>query len=212
MYTRRIDKIEMLGSYTPDYWDSFSSLTSLLDSYLGIDNCRSMEALKLYNVTSLKDHDGARLWRCDECGNPINGQLILFNERGKIDRYEPIVRNLYPYYDCQYQLGEAFFGGHLLGDTTRPLAIVEDEISALLGSQIEKRFLWLATGHGVNLTAGLLAQLMGYPVNLFPDDLAHEFWQGLAQDFPNVVCSPIFTEININKYFKDMELQHLNNT
>lgn len=206
-YTRYIEKVNMLSNYSPDDWDSYSSLTTLLDDFLGTDNFHSFDALKLYKVTALHDHDGARLWRCDIAGNPLNGQLVMF-EAGKIKEYLPITRNLWPYWNCRYILQEAFFGGHLLSDTTKPVAIVEDEITALLGSQLEKRFTWLAIGHGQNLTPSLLSQLVGYQVTLFPDDMASEFWGSMAEDFSNVLCSEMFTEININDAFREMALPH----
>lgn len=200
MYSRHIDKIEMMSTYSPENWDSLSSLTSLLDRYLGIDNCRSLEALKLYNVSSLRDHNGAKLWRCDAQGNPLNGSLLMFDEKGNVAEYLPITRCLYQYYDCEYILRPAFFGGHLIGDTTKPVCIVEDEVTALIGSQVEKRFTWLAIGNGQNLTPSLLSQLTSYAVTLFPDSMVLEYWQAMAEAFPNVVCSTVFTEFNINDY------------
>lgn len=205
LYKRPIDRIELLCDAACNEYSCASSLCSLLDCYLGSDNYRSMQAMKDYKVGALKEHDGAKLWRLDRMGNPLNGQVLMFDEAGRPKEYLPITRTLYRYYACAYDLRLAFFGGHLLQDKSKPVALVQDEITALVASQVEPRFTWLAVGYGVNLQSDLLATLNGFDVVLYPDSMAVDFWEDTAKGFANVVCSKSFIEQDINEYLKKLE-------
>lgn len=200
----KIDKIEMLSSDGRDY-SCASSLTTLLDGYLGDCSPKTLEAVKVYKVGSLLHADGAKFWRCNAAGEPLNGAVLLFGDNGKPQEWLPITKTLWPFIGAQYALEEAFFGGHLLGmEHHKPVAVVADEVTALIGSQKYDKFTWIGIGHGANLTPSLLAQLSDRPAVLFPDSMSAEYWKPIAKDFDNVTVDESFTGSDINQYLANL--------
>ena len=85
-----------------------------------------------------------------------------------------------------FTLRQCFFGEHLLKTAphTQPVAIVESEKTALIGSVIQPVFVWLATGgsSGVKMTeAEVCNVLKGRKVTLFPDVGAFDKWKEKAR-------------------------------
>jgi hypothetical protein len=76
------------------------------------------------------------------------------------------------------------FGLHLLKDSTAPVAIVESEKSAVIGSIYHHRYVWLATGgkQNINLIEKAAGQLQGRKEKLVPDLKATADWEIKAQE------------------------------
>ncbi|GAB6395566.1 MAG: hypothetical protein MdMp024_1878 [Bacteroidales bacterium] len=85
-----------------------------------------------------------------------------------------------------YNLSQCLFGLHLLKDTTAPVAIVESEKSAVIGSIYHSRYVWLATGGKGNFALIDKAAAAGYfdgrEVILFPDLGATAAWEAKARE------------------------------
>lgn len=79
----------------------------------------------------------------------------------------------------------AYFGTHLLQlNASAPVAIVESEKSAIIGSLFAPEYVWLATAGATNLNAkhpGLKA-LEGRSLHLFPDADKLKEWRSAADD------------------------------
>lgn len=79
----------------------------------------------------------------------------------------------------------AYFGTHLLQlNASAPVAIVESEKSAIIGSLFAPEYVWLATAGATNLNAkhpGLKA-LEGRTLHLFPDADKLKEWRSAAAD------------------------------
>jgi hypothetical protein len=85
-----------------------------------------------------------------------------------------------------FELNQCFFGEHLLKDSTKPVAIVESEKTAMIASVHFPEFVWLACGqlNGLNPTKGKV--LKGRKVVLFPDVNGYEKWKTKANELSTI--------------------------
>lgn len=95
-----------------------------------------------------------------------------------------------------YQLNQCFFGEHLLKNSTKPVAIVESEKTAVIASVHFPEFVWLACGqlNGLNPTKARV--LEGRKVVLFPDVNGYEKWKAVADKLSNI------TNITVSDYLE----------
>ncbi len=183
----------------------YSSLTDYLDSIAGYDPRMMREIDKLIGRCQLgavctmeRGHFGTVLPRISRSGIIVGGNVTYFDaESGEAIRTERLTDNLaqhvgYAYYEDP----SVFFGEHLI--SCRPLAIVQEEKTALLGMLADYPMDWLAVGTGRNLTHAMLDKLKGRQVVLFPDDMSYDFWQ---HEFGHqCLVKDIFVSQDINKH------------
>jgi hypothetical protein len=83
-----------------------------------------------------------------------------------------------------FNLTQCLFGLHLLAGNNMPVAIVESEKSAVIGSIYHPRYVWLATGGKQNfrLIEEAAGQLQGRKVILFPDLGATAGWEAKGME------------------------------
>lgn len=87
-----------------------------------------------------------------------------------------------------YNLKQCLFGLHLLNsDTTKSIAIVESEKTAIIGSIAFPAFIWMATGNLGNLKRDLIKPLANRRVILFPDAGCYDIWSNKIKDLPSNV-------------------------
>lgn len=101
----------------------------------------------------------------------------------------------YDYYDDQ----DVLFGEHTL--SFKPVAIVQEEKTALLGALADYPVDWLAIGHGRKLTKKMIDKLYGRQVILFPDSSIDQEWEILFGAYVKVDKS--FVKNDINEYLID---------
>ena len=78
---------------------------------------------------------------------------------------------------ADYNLKQCFYGEHLLAEvSTKAVAIVESEKTAIIASIFLPEFIWLATGSISNLNADHCKVLQNRNVTLFPDANGFENW------------------------------------
>jgi Domain of unknown function (DUF6371) len=75
---------------------------------------------------------------------------------------------------------QTFFGEHLLRNSDKPVAIVESEKSALIGSICLPEYEWLAIGSKQSLKVEKIARLPRRDIILYPDADGFELWQEIA--------------------------------
>lgn len=92
------------------------------------------------------------------------------------------------------------FGGHLVRKAAT-IAVVQDELTAILGAVAEPSFTWMAAGYGQDITAYMLSQLAGHDVVMFADSLNAEAWHSLKLPNKRMAVSDTFIERDINSYF-----------
>ncbi len=179
-----------------------STLTHYLLDALEMD-IMTIEKLILTYRLGAPRRNTAVLWRMNSRGEPINGNTITYDEQGEVrDCHRIFSQETDILHD--YNFGTALFGGHLLGDARyrhKKIALVYDELTALLGAEVFPDLLWLALGHKQNLTAEHLNLLCDRTTILYPDDMAFDPWKEISSPFPNVMVSDFFTTRDANKYF-----------
>lgn len=182
-----------------------SSLTDYIDVSLGYDR----EAMNLMDDVIMRlnlgavdviegGHYGTVLPYIDQGGHCVGGCVQFTNtETGHVTRCEPLTDFLYSWYAFDYYVNpHVFFGEHLLSG--RPIAIVQDEKTAILGMMAEKSIDWLAVGHDRIITDAMVAKLRGRRVVMFTDDFNNDYWkEHYASHF---VINDSFVEKDIDSY------------
>jgi len=132
------------------------------------------KAIKQYHIGTSKN-GGCVFWQIDMSGKVRDGKIIRYDLGGhrRKDAYPPVQWTHSVLKIENFNLKQCFFGEHLLRDTTKMIAIVEGEKTALLSSIYLPDYVWLATG-GADLLnpendSDKFRCLSGRDVTLFPD-------------------------------------------
>lgn len=141
----------------------------------------------LYRVGTSKRWGGATVfWQTDRDGNVRAGKIMGYDAETGHRVKEPFnqvswVHSVRKVPD--FRMKQCLFGEHLLSDTSstissKPVAIVESEKTALVAAHFIPDFIWLATGgiHGC-FNSEAIQVLSGREVILFPDLKATEEWR-----------------------------------
>lgn len=139
-----------------------------------------------YNVgTSKKWGGSAVFWQVDIKGRIRTGKIMLYDSKTGHRVKEPHSHVCWVHSELKlpdFHLRQCLFGEHLLmKNPTMPVAIVESEKTALIGTVFVPDILWLATG-GMNgcFNAETMSVLKDRKVTLFPDLGAFEIWSQKA--------------------------------
>ena len=186
----------------------YSSLTDYLDKLVNydvsmmrkIDELIARFHMGAVNKT-INGHYGSVLPRINERGMVVGGEVIYFDvDIGSSLRKDPITDHLYSWFCFDYYTDrEVFFGEYLLSG--KPIAVVMEEKTALLGSLAEPSLDWIAVGNTYLLTDRMMDRLRGKRVILFPDGMACDYWNehfGARFKVDNG-----FTQRDINEYLID---------
>ena len=152
------------------------------------------ELISKYFIGTSKHWNGATVfWQIDTQGKVRTGKIILYNSiTGK--RAKNLELPVYWVHKAikqpEYELKQCLFGEHLLIDKIKPVAIVESEKTAIIGSVYLPQFIWLAVGSLTNLNAEKCSILKGRAVTLFPDLNGFEKWYTKAKELSHLT---IFT-------------------
>lgn len=185
-----------------------SSITDYLDKLVNYDASMMRkidEIISQFHLgavsTTISGHYGSVLSRINKRGNVVGGEVMYFDvDNGNILRQSPITDHLYNWYCFDYYTDdEVFFGEHLLSN--KPVAIVQEEKTALLGTLAEPAVDWLAVGEGCNLTNNMMSKLAGKRVVLFPDDISCDYWE--EQFGARFKVDRGFVHRDINRYLID---------
>lgn len=186
----------------------YSSVTDYLDYVVGYnkDMMNAIDHLiERYHLGAVYEeidgHRGSVLLRIDKNGKITGGSVIHYDvQNGDVLKTGKLSNHLnqwycYGYYDDQ----DVFFGEHTL--SFRPVAIVQEEKTALLGALADYPVDWLAVGHGRELTKKMTDKLYGRQVVLFPDSSIEQEWEILFGAYVEVNKS--FVENDMNEYLID---------
>jgi len=175
-----------------DYWDKSplsSNLVSFLDSKFEKKDVRN--AMRKYKVTSPRFAGDLNVfWQINEGKNVVDGRILEFNEfTGECISYREKnefaliskMRKQTSEYRCYHK--KVLFGLHLLSEKNiKPICIVEDERSAIIGSIVFPYQLWLATC-GQTLNFELFKPIIGQAVTLMPNNENYNKWESEARRF-----------------------------
>ncbi len=144
------------------------------------------QLISRYFIATSKHWNGATVfWQIDTKGKVRTGKIMLYSPTTGKRVKEPFnhinwVHSLLK--QPEFELRQCLFGEHLLIDTTKPVAIVESEKTAVIASVYLPQFIWVAVGSLTNLNAEKCSILKGRTVTLFPDLNGFEKWSNKAKE------------------------------
>jgi len=169
----------------------------------GWDISRAMAAASHYKLgTGSRGVAGWPIfWLIDESGKVRSGKTIRYENghRAKdgysYDWIHTILSRSGFFGREEFELVQCFYGVGIV-DSTKPIAIVESEKTAIIASQYLPQFHWLAAGmkHGINEYK--LRPLRGRQITLFPDIDALEFWTEKAKEFSGMATIQVSDLLN----------------
>ncbi len=138
----------------------------------------------LYKVGTSKKWGGSTIfWQIDVNGNVRTGKIMKYDDKTghRIKESHSLVTWVHSELKLpDFTLRQCFFGEHLLTDktTTKTIAIVESEKTAIIATHFISDFVWLATG-GMNgcFNKDAVEVLSGREVVLVPDLGATDKWK-----------------------------------
>lgn len=182
---------EELQSTLKDYGDNH--LMRFLRARLGNDAAKRL-AEQYYIGTSSHWAGSTVFWQVDGQQRIHAGKVMVYYPHTGRRIKEP--HNLITWmhkvlgYE-QFQLGQCLFGEHLANTSTKPIAIVESEKTAIIASHYMTEYTWMATGSISNLSEDKCKPLEGRRIILFPDVGAYDRWCTLAAQIPKCEVSDI---------------------
>lgn len=134
-----------------------------------------------YNIGTSKFWDGATVfWQVDAKNRIRSGKIMLYDAISGKRIKEPYNHINWVHKALKldtFNLEQCYFGEHLLReDTSKPVAIVESEKTAIISSVFLPEFIWLACGSLNNLNEAKTMILKGRNVVLFPDLKCFDLW------------------------------------
>ena len=138
----------------------------------------------LYKVGTSKKWDGSTVfWQIDINGKVRTGKIMKYDAKTGHRIKEPHSMVTWVHSELKildFTLQQCFFGEHLLTNkaTTKTIAIVESEKTAIIATYFISDFIWLATG-GMNgcFNKDAIEVLKGRDVVLIPDLGATDKWK-----------------------------------
>ena len=138
----------------------------------------------LYKVGTSKKWCGSTIfWQIDVNGNVRTGKIMKYDAKTGHRIKEPHSMVTWVHSELKipdFTLRQCFFGEHLLTDktTTKTIAIVESEKTAIIATHFIPDFVWLATG-GMNgcFNKAAVEVLRGRNIILIPDLGAADKWK-----------------------------------
>lgn len=174
---------------------------------------KTVQLMAQYNVgTSKKWGGSAVFWQVDIAGNVRTGKIMLYDPKNGHRVKEPHSHVCWVHSELKlpdFHLRQCLFGEHLLmKNPTMPVAIVESEKTALIGTVFVPDILWLATG-GMNgcFNAETMSVLKDRNVTLFPDLGAFDIWSQKASILSGI-CRRVVVSDVLEKNATDEQRSH----
>ena len=149
------------------------------------DEAITIDLIQKYFIgTSTHWNNSTVFYQRDLQGKIRAGKIILYNpETGKRVKF-PFnhihwLHSLLKLED--FNLNQCLFGLHLIKDTTKTIAIIESEKTAIIASVYLPQYIWLATGGKNNLRPELFTELKNRKVVFYPDLGCYDLWSEKAK-------------------------------
>ena len=174
------------------------------------------EVLELYALGATRNKS-VIYWQIDIDGNVRTGKIMQYNPvtgkrlkngAGNINWVHSILKRKNSL-SHNFNLCQCYFGEHLLRQyPNKPVAIVEGEKTAVIGSMIYKDFNWLAAGNLNGLSVSKSEVLKDKYVTLYPDSGCMDKWTKKMREIRRRIPAKISVSDLIEKHVNENELQH----
>ena len=136
--------------------------------------------------TSNQFNNSTVFWQMDYTGNIRSGKIMAYDtstgKRRKNKDGKPLLHWAHSILEIpKYNLKQCLFGLHLLNETTKQVAIVESEKTALIMSIEFPQYTWMSTGSLRGFKYEYLAPLKEKDIIAFPDKGGYVQWQKTAE-------------------------------
>jgi len=157
------------------------------------------EAIERYFVGTSKN-GGTCFWQIDLQGKIRAGKIIVYGKDGHRRKdVKPPVQWVHSVLKLpNFNLSQCLFGEHLLRDTTKMVAIVESEKSAVIASCYLPDYIWLACGGSEGLNQDKCKCMEGRTVILFPDAGCFDKWSAKAKELSKTCTVSVSSLIEEN--------------
>lgn len=167
------------------------------------------QLISKYFVGTSKHWKGSTVfWQIDLNGKVRTGKIMLYNAFTGKRVKKPFNHFHWAHKlikQADFEIQQCFFGQHLLNDSTKPIAIVESEKTAIIASVYLPQFNWLATGGLTNLNEEKCKILKDKTVFLFPDLNGFDKWKKKANEISHIANFVVsdFLEIKASEEEKE---------
>lgn len=138
-----------------------------------------------YKVGTTKTWDGATVfWQIDENNKIRAGKILLFNKDTCKRIKEPFSHISWAHKKLKldnFELKQCLFGLHL-NTSSKTIALVESEKTAIIMSLFLPEYVWMATGSKQNFKKDMILPLKSNKIIAFPDKTEYTDWQIKAND------------------------------
>ena len=144
----------------------------------------------------------------DHTGNIRSGKIMNYDtatgKRQKNKDGKPLIHWAHSVLKIpNYNLKQCLFGLHLLNETTKQVAIVESEKTALIMSIEFPEYTWMSTGSLQGFKYEYLAPLKGKDIIAFPDKGGYDKWRDTADMLNNNGFEIEVSKLLENKEYED---------
>lgn len=168
------------------------------------------ETFKSYHVGTSTSWKGATMfWYLDKNEKIRSGKTIKFHKSTGVELKRdgvPVVESMHDVlfkqgiFDENYKVKNGLFGEHLLIDNEKPVAIVENEMTAIIASLEFPKYIWLAIGDKNGLNKSVVQILKDRDVILYPNNDSYHLWFQKAGEFNMKISSLIRTKNHLKNY------------
>ena len=158
--------------------------------------------------TSNQFNSSTVFWQMDNTGNIRSGKIMNYDtstgKRQKNKDGKPLIHWVHSILKKpNYILKQCLYGLHLLNETTKQVAIVESEKTALIMSIEFPQYTWMSTGSLQGFKYEYLAPLKGTAIIAFPDKGGYVQWQKTADILNDKGFDIKVSQFLENKEYKD---------
>ena len=194
-----------------DFWRPWLSIDSTFCRALVgcgyLSEEQMLRAAERYRLGRSRD-GGVIFWQIDQTGSTRDGKIMFYREDCHRDKarhpsWASARLKAYYGYDGELPVERCLFGLHLISPSTlhlppstKSVAIVESEKTAVIMSEVYPQYVWMAAGGLSALSAEKLMPLCGRHVVLFPDTdpdgKAFDHWQQVAREASRHSLFPVY--------------------
>lgn len=165
----------------------------------------TQRAINNYKIGTSKLWKGATVfWQIDKSYRVRTGKIMLYNGSKRVKHCNNWVHSIMKIND--FNLSQCFFGEHLINGNNSPIAVVESEKTAIIGSIYFPQYIWLATAGSGGINSKKLKALENRTIILFPDasinGKMYQKWVEKTKSFKNVFINQLL-ELNTTEEEKE---------